>query len=927
MTELAQIRSKFVGLTTARSPEATPPGGLLEGENGVIRKENVIECRPGFATAALPAALSSEALGRVEYPIEDNTVGFMIDSATTRRDTDGTEITKQGGGSLAWESYAAEMARRSLFCLTSDALRTIHSPSATTAYRAGVPQPAILQIDTAAPGVTGPAYPGSGDKYRAYRAVIRRAEPATGQSHIARSAPSNRALNYIAATDQNCSMTVYFHLEDDYLVGDVVELYCTEVSTTYPTDEMYLNQEVELTAAHIANGYVSILDDVPDSDLGMALYTNESREGQEGAHYRPPAAGAIGTFNNSLWLGDLTYPAEVELRYKSSFGNLFTGLYVNTSADMVGAYLIADGTFTNGLATITGLSAGDAAKMKVGMYVLREFGVPAGTGYADSWSGAATDPLIITAVGATSVTLNQTWTGATVAGRTFHAEDAIYIGTLAGIVHYPIRFLGELVRIGGQPVGVTSLGSYAANDKITVDYYNDLWGDTPNDLAPQRAVSAVITGLTPVTAPQYLWATHGDRYSPALPEPDGLPFDFEMPQEILPDHVAWSNRDEPDHYTLANIDRVGRGGSTVLCLGESRGSMLIATDRGMWRGHGNADSGISFDELNKDVRALGRRCMAGVKEYQYLAADDGVYQCDENECVNITYDRINDLESLFAAVAVDRVSSLKVVANGKDDEILVCCPPSATPDAAVTHALVFNTSTKTWMKWTFPVAVNDVTVKGPTRQLRATVNGAETELTERDRTTLADASYSTTIAAVDGDEITINAGSGWTPAVGDAIVRSSVTYLVTAIASATVFTVHTTGATTGAATGYVGIQTTITPSVNTAKTPHFMKVWAEGAIQWARRAGVYVYQLAFRSAITGLNTAATQNRQLSATRGTNTDARSAPSASRFLTPRAAARGTHLCFSILVRQALADWAIEGVSVRFRTTADKAPRQLP
>lgn len=922
MTELAQIRSKFVGLTTARSPEATPPGGLLEGENGVIRKENVIECRPGFATAALPAALSSEALGRVEYPIEDNTVGFMIDSAATRRDTDGTEITKQGGGSLSWESYAAEVARRSLFCLTADALRSVHSPSATTAYRAGVPQPAILQIDTASPGVTGPSYPGAGDKYRAYRAVIRRAEPATGQSHIARSAPSNRALNFTSATDQNCSMTVYFHLEDDYLVGDVVELYCTEVSTTYPTDEMYLNQEVELTAAHIANGYVSILDDVPDSDLGMALYTNESREGQEGAHYRPPAAGAIGTFNNSLWLGDLTYPAEVELRYKSSFGNLFSGLYVGTSEDMVGAYLVT-GTLTNGSANIVGVSAADIADLRVGMIMARS-----GPNFSDSWSGASTVPLVITAVGATSFTVNQTWTGATQAGRFPHIEDAIYIGTLAGIESYPIRFLGELVRVGGAAVqDAFGLGSYNAHDKVTVDYYGDVWGETPADLAPQRAISAVISGLTPGTPPQYLWATHGDRYSPALPEPDGLPFDFEMPQEILPDHVAWSNRDEPDHYTLANIERVGRPGATVRCLGESRGSMLIATDRGIWRGHGNADSGISFDELNKDVRALGRRCMAGVKEYQYLAADDGVYQCDENECVNITHDRINDLEALFAAVSVDRVSSLKVVANGKDDEILVCCPPSATPDAAVTHALVFNTSTKTWMKWTFPVAVNDVTVKGPTRQLRATVNGAETELTERDRTTLADASYSTTIAAVDGDEITINAGSGWTPAVGDAIVRSSVTYLVTAIASATVFTVHTTGATAGAATGYVGIQTTITPSVNTAKTPHFMKVWAEGAIQWARRAGVYVYQLAFRSAITGLNTAATQNRQLAATRGTNTDARSAPAASRFLTPRAAARGTHLCFSILVRQALADWAIEGVSVRFRTTADKAPRQLP
>jgi hypothetical protein len=912
MADLAQIRSGFVGLTTARSADATPPGGLLEAENVCIRTENVITPRPGFAVSG---SYDDVALGCVEYPLEANRAGIVIQntgvSAWDGFSGETADIKDEDGANLAWSTYEGVVARRNLYLCTSDALRRVVEPGAAVAYRAGAPAPQLVDyswfatFSTAPTSDGGPSYPSDG--YRSYRAVTLRK---LGDLDV-RSAPSARLVQYESTTPANVAMVVL--LGDDFRAGDIVELYASEFSATTPVDEHYFAKQVEVTAAHITAGFIGILDDVPDDNLGAALYTNASREGAEAGNERPPQASCMALFNDSLWLGDLKYPAEMlvslPIKMFGAGATLNDPKYVNSYA--------YTGTFTAGSASVTGLSS--TTELLVGMLLVRPHGV-----------------YRITAVdtGASTMTLHANWGGASGAAA-FTAHDSIRIGS----EYYPAGDITSNIRgvPGSYWVASTPPPAYTGSSLYAAEYVSD--HNSPDALIAQSGVfSGYITNITmrlrcllASTAAPQVWATHGDLYTPVLPEPTEAT-GYQMPQDDLPDHVAWSKQSEPDHFPLTNIERVGDGGATVYALGKSRSALVIATDQGLWRGYGYADSSISFSELDADVRILGRRCMAPVGPNQYVAADRGVFEVDENTATNITDDRINDLEALFALVAPARGSSLKLVSNAKDDELIVCVPDDETANEEIRSLFVFNTSTRAWTEWTLPGAVSDMTVKGPEQRLFApsysvAVPWLET-LTETGGGVLrvdglVTEDTTVTVATVDGTSVTINALAAWTPEVGDMID----TYLITDVASATEFTVHTTGLTTGAKAFYVGINCVITPSVNTLKTPRFMKVWAEGAIHWARRSGVYAYALAFRSAITGLNTSATQTRTLAPLPGSNTDARSAPAASRFTVSRAAARGTHLCFTVTVRQARADWAIEAISVRARTTADKAPARLP
>jgi hypothetical protein len=62
---------------------------------------------------------------------------------------------------------------------------------------------------------------------------------------------------------------------------------------------------------------ISVFDDVAELDLGAPLYTNDDEEGAPHANIRPPQAKDVHEFNGSLFLANLTYPAQVQVRFQS----------------------------------------------------------------------------------------------------------------------------------------------------------------------------------------------------------------------------------------------------------------------------------------------------------------------------------------------------------------------------------------------------------------------------------------------------------------------------------------------------------------------------------------------------------------------------------------------------------------------------------
>lgn len=867
---------------------------MLEAQNVVIREPNVASPRPGLDASGLGVGSPGDALGRVEFSIEENTLGLVdYTGAGTNWDDDTGPVETEKGDALVWAVYSGAVARRSLYIATEDALRVVNNPGDLIAYRAGVPVPAVVSGSGSETGPGDPAYPDN--TYRAHKAVTKRTSLGTGQSHISRSAPSNRYVIYESAGPGNKSIRVLLHQGEDFMAGDTIELYSSEFSAEYPNDEYYLNKEVELTSDHISDGYVEILDDTFDEELGAALYTNESREGAEAANVRPPTAKTMCTFNNSLWLGNLAYPARLDLSFRAELGGI-----LNTDAGELGSRIMA-GDLTNGSAVVTNVSAPSIAKLKVGMIVERQ--------NPDGHSG--TGHLLITSIGATSFTLNETWEDSSDPGATHFVNDSIKIGS----EYYRLNYILEDIRVGSS--------EQDASDLYTATMQELLDSSAAVPLGFDFYLSHLSLGciLTSTAAPE-VWATQGALYNPPLPEPTEAN-GYQMPQDILPDHVAWSKQDEPDHFELSNLEAVGRFGATVYAMAEAGNAIIIATDRGLTRGYGYADSQVSFSEIDKSVSATSYHCIDAIGPRAYIAANDGVYMVTENGATSLTTNRLKTLPGLLSGYVADgRTADVRLVAMPLTGEILVTVPFEDTGDFET--AYVYNVDTDAWAYWTFNSVLLSATVKGPEKRLAAL--DADTVATFLMR----DAPYDTpgttcTITAVADDDVTLTFSGTAVFEEGDVISKGGVNYVVIDVVDSTHVEVHKAGITTGAATVKQGYECRITPVVNTLKTPRLMKLWGQGALQWLRRSGLYRYTLEFRSAIAGA-TGASQTRVLSPTTPTSSDRRAAPAATSFTVDRAAARGTHLCVSVSITQADADWALSGIAVRGRTTADRPPVRL-
>jgi hypothetical protein len=117
----------------------------------------------------------------------------------------------------------------------------------------------------------------------------------------------------------------------------------------------------------------------------------------------------------------------------------------------------------------------------------------------------------------------------------------------------------------------------------------------------------------------------------------------------------------------------------------------------------------------------------------------------------------------------------------------------------------FHVRNGSWTKWTHATTTAHCAAQSGTALYVGGINGSTATLLKSNSTT-KDVEYSITISAVDGTGtgITINSGSGWTPAVNDLVVQSNVAYAITAVTSSTVFTVQAAGLTAASATAEVG---------------------------------------------------------------------------------------------------------------------------
>jgi len=201
----------------------------------------------------------------------------------------------------------------------------------------------------------------------------------------------------------------------------------TSISLLSPSDELQQVYEAYPTAAELAAGIMTVVDDVPDSFLGADLYTNEaSGVGIANANEDPPFALDINKFMNTIFL------ANTRTKYRMSLNLLGVAkMITDYLAGDTPQLVIADGITTNIYSFVLGvnqiteiMTVADVGGSLAGTYFLIWSATNATEYYV--WynvNGVGTDPMIPGATGI-EVFLNTGDSAAAVATKTAEALSA-----------------------------------------------------------------------------------------------------------------------------------------------------------------------------------------------------------------------------------------------------------------------------------------------------------------------------------------------------------------------------------------------------------------------------------------------------------------------------------------------------------------------
>lgn len=892
------------GLWTDPNPySAVPDGALRTANNVVLRREGLIEPRPGFDRFAFNSPPASyDVLRLIPFDVSGDTLMIGENAGAWRMDwrQAQTQCTLPSDATTFRTNYQrAARARSHLYLATAGRVVRVRSSGASSATALKSPPVECSVAYTAGSLIAD-------DRYVAFRATVVRRLTASGslEAFSVESQPSQRAT-YFNNSGGTTDVTVTVGNLGQFTAGDLVRIYRSVQSATTPPDELKLCHEFELTSTEISAGTYAHTATLTDSELGALLYTNPSQEGSQQANYAPPSSRVLATFRGSLFCAHITQPHRLTVTYYSR-SSVTTNLTGSATGIGVRGYT---GDTTSGNTTISSLSS--VVGLKVGMIV--------------SGSGIPSSPLTyVTAVGASSVTLSAAAT-ATASGVSFTFSDAVWIkrgGTT------------DIVANQGIPASLVPV--------VNVQSYSTLtWARADFEKVSERGASSTTEQSAGVVTVQFearnvtdaafeIMATHGTEYSPALPEPS-VGTGLSSSQEVQPNGLWWSKTDQPESVPLVNFALVGDR-SPIRGIAATNDILWIFKDDGLYtlRGYGAA-SGWSVDLVDATQRLLHPESVVVMGGDVYGWTTQGVIRISPAGIENISTDAIGtDLGNSEIVMAAADLDSAEVdcwlAANDAEHEVLMSMPSPV--ELATSQTLyVYNGSSRAWVTWNFGVlgtsGINHACVEDGLLVLLDDTIGYVTRVEDTTGITSAtghergyDNILGFTINSISGTTITIAGGSDWTPAVGDTIYDSTGggTAVVVSVASSTVFDVDSvTGIQTGSTLAYVACAATVVFQARAGGAPTTPKLWRDMHWLFDSLYGVYTYTTKFTSSAG--DTASTQARTL--TRSSSTRPRPA----RYLVPRAHARGHVLYPRLEVTQALGQWRLAGLTLSGKGIASR------
>lgn len=270
-----------------------PDGALSIADNIVIDRESLAESRRGFTPYGQALDIGLDGTINQLFDFKDTLLVHYDSKIARDSDNLGTWVNYSGTiDAPTGSKMRSTQSNRNLYVTTTAGIKKLDSITGNF-VKAGVPQSLDSSFSLQAGTTLGP------NKIVAYRTVWTYTD---ANKNLIVGVPSQRLIvDNTSATDSKdaqLTVTIPSEVNSDF----TLQVFRTAIidNTIEPNDEMQLVVEQSPDGTDITNGYMVILDQMPDSLKGVTLYTSPSQEGIAEANYQPPLCKDITLFKNSV---------------------------------------------------------------------------------------------------------------------------------------------------------------------------------------------------------------------------------------------------------------------------------------------------------------------------------------------------------------------------------------------------------------------------------------------------------------------------------------------------------------------------------------------------------------------------------------------------------------------------------------------------
>lgn len=622
-----------------------PAGALSVADNVAMRDPGKLSSMPNhstFRSSVLPANSTPRRLW-IGDSDQQLLIGEQGGNWHARWLNSGASSTITFPFTLSISTGIAPVAtqRSRVIAGTASGPVVMDSESDTSARVAGFGRPFVYSISlttTAAPAATG-ALPNS--MQTRYVACIRRKHSDGYETNGPFSTPM-RVLNQSGSDWIHVTIRVALETNTAVAAGDIVELYRTKntAAAVDPGSTFYLVKAQTVTSTDVTNRYINIVDRVvSNDDLGLEASTNPGKDGPLKDKTPPPIARDIVVHNgHTLYLGTTTPATLVAYIGGTMTGGVGSSALTSAQRAAGIGYRTFTADQTDGSPILTNISAANIVGLDVGQYV-------EGTGA----------PGYITAVGATTITLDTNAVG-TAAGGSYESSDRI---TLSG-ARVSARSYYELSTNVGHPTGAGTGNSpfaFLASEQSEV------------------AVGSSISGTTISIARQFphegsftIQASNGGNYSPPIATYSESAQTVATEQKL--NRVHWAESEQPEAVPLLNTFLVGSG---EIYRGVSVGGVvLVFASDGLWQVTGDGANGWSVQNIDPEISLATRGSVCVMNERAYAYTNRGLVEISPDGAVReLSEGRCGDFATGLRGDRFSNSWDTYVVADEKNREILV----------------------------------------------------------------------------------------------------------------------------------------------------------------------------------------------------------------------------------------------------------------